>query len=399
MPLTDVQIRNLNPGPKTYKKYDGRGLFIEVRTSGNKIFRFKYFFNGKHQLLTLGHYPEISLKRARDQHQQARIQIAQGINPAQEKKSAKEHKTKTFKETATEWYNNTKSKWTTDHANTVWRRLEVNIFPWLGDRPIDQVTTKEILEVLRKVENRGAQEVARRLCQTISQIFIFAVASGITDGNPAGDLHKALKPRKKRNLPAITDPERIRTLLQAIEGFEGSFIVYCALRFAPLVFVRPGELRKAEWAEIDWNGALWTIPAHRMKKKREHLVPLSRQALTILNDLHPLTKESRYIFPTVRSLSRPMSENTLSAALQRLGFSKEEHCPHGFRTMASTRLHEMGWNSKTIETQLAHIDQNKIRGIYNRAKYLEERTRMMQAWADYLDALKQEARVLPFVAG
>jgi integrase len=389
MALTNTQIKNLKPGPKTFKKSDGQGLFIEVRKTGNKIFRFKYMFDGKHQLLTLGRYPDISLKEARQKHLEARRQLAEGINPAQAKKAGRENNRNTFGIVAREWYENTRNKWTSGHAQLVWRRLEANVLPWLENRPITEITTGDVLKVLRKIEARGAVESAHRICQVISRIFVYAVASGYLENNPASEIHKALKTPKNRNLPAITDPKRIRELLQATDGFSGSFTVYCALRFAPLVFVRPGELRKAEWIEIDWKENLWIIAEHRMKKRRAHTVPLSKQARNILEEIYPLTgNSSKYIFPSIRTFSRPMSENTLRAALLRIGFSKEEHCPHGFRTTASTRLHEMGWKSRVVEMQLAHVDQNKVRGIYNRAEYLDERIRMMQAWADYLDTLK-----------
>lgn len=405
MALTDTEVKNLKPGSKNFKKYDSKGLFLEVRTTGKKVFRFKFKYNDKYQLLTLGAYPEISLKRARELHFEARQQLAEGIDPVQSKKTVQESKKHTFETVFNEWYNTYKEKWTPGHAKTVYRRIEANILPWLKNRPIREISTREILEYLRKIEARGAVETAHRVCQIISQVFVYAVASGILENNPAADLHKALKPVQKKNLPAITEPARIKELLKAIDGANAGFVVYCALRFAPLVFVRPGELRKAEWTEIDWKNDLWIIPAPRMKKKREHLVPLSKQARGILEELYPLTGENRknifpasreYIFPAIRTPSRPMSEGTLNAALLRLGFTKEEHCPHGFRSMASTRLHEMGWSSRVIETQLAHVDKNQVRGVYNRAVYLEERTRMMQAWADYLDSLKNGDKVLPF---
>lgn len=397
MALTDTGIKGMKTTSQNYKAFDSKGLFIEVRKSGKKIFRFKYRYNDKHKLLTIGHYPEVSLKRARELHQGALKQLSEGIDPGQVKKINKEIKKNTFKVLAQEWFETNKDKWTQDHANTVWRRLEANVLPWLKDRPIREINSRELLEILRRIESRGAVETAHRINQIISQIFVYTIACGLAENNPASNLSKALKPVSKRSLPAITKPERIKELLKAIDAFQGSFIVYCALKLAPLVFLRPGELRKGEWEEIDWNNKLWVIPAHRMKKRRDHLVPLSRQAVSILEEIHPLTsKSSKYIFPAVRSPSRPMSEGTLNAALLRLGFSKEEHSPHGFRSTASTNLHELGWDSKLIEVQLAHVDQNQVRGIYNRAEYLAERTRMMQGWADYLDALKSGAKVLPF---
>lgn len=398
MPLTDAKIRGTSPGSRTFKMADQGGLYLEVTPRGSKLWRYKFRINGKAKVLSLGKYPDVPLKRAREKHQEARQQLAEGVDPAAAKQLVKQAKRRTFGAMAREWFDVTKNKWTPNHQHIVWRRLEMNVLPWLKDRPIGEISTREILEVLRKVEARGAVETAHRTAQVVSQVFVYSVASGVAEHNPAGDLNKALQPYTKKRLPGITDPERIKELLRAIDGFEGSFVVLSALRFLPLVFVRPGELRKAEWSEIDFQQALWTIPAHRMKKKREHLVPLSRQALEILRELYPLTGDGKYIFPAVRTPARPMSEGTLNAALQRLGFSKMEHVPHGFRTTASTRLHEMGWSSRIIEIQLAHVDQNKTRDAYNRAEHLQDRYKMMQAWADYLDALKSDAKILSFVS-
>ncbi|MFP4168429.1 MAG: tyrosine-type recombinase/integrase [Desulfonatronovibrionaceae bacterium] len=400
MALTDVQIKNLTPGTKTYKRFDEGGLFIEVRKTGKKFFRFKFTFGGKYQLLSLGEYPAVSLKLARDKVIDAKRQLAEGINPAQVKREQKQSQKKnTLEDVAFEWFKNSKDKWSEGHAKTIWRRVEKNLLPWLKNRPVQEITTREILEVLRKVEARGAVETAHRLAQIMSQVYIYAVAAGIAENNPVSDISKALKPVRTRQLPAITEPERIKDFLRAIDGFQGTYPVLCALRLAPLVFLRPGELRKGKWSEIDWQENLWIIPAERMKKKREHLVPLSSQARGILEKLYPLTAETGNIFPAVRKSDRCMSEATLNAALLRIGIPKEEHCPHGFRTMASTRLHEMNWPSPVIEMQLAHIDKNQVRAVYNRAEYLDQRRNMMQAWADYLDALKAGGKVLSFSSG
>lgn len=396
MKLTEVKLRGAKPNSKKYKLHDGGGLYLEVTPTGGKLWRYKYRFNGKEKLLAIGKYPDVSLKKAREKHQKARQQLADNIDPSEIKKQEKAAKANTFKELTLQWWQAQKAKWTSRHAQTIYRRLEIDILPWLGDRPVNEISTKEVLEVLRRVESRGVVDTAHRLAQMCNNIFLFAVASGLCENNPASDISKALKVVPSKNFPAITDPDQIKELLLAIDSFNGSFIVFCALRFLPLVFVRAGELRKAEWKEIDFENSLWTIPAHRMKMKRDHLVPLSKQARGILEELYPLTSKSHYIFPTVRSLKRPMSENTLNAALRRLGYAKDQMCAHGFRTMASTRLHEMGWSSKIVELQLAHVDHNKVRGIYNRAEYLEERTRMLQSWSDYLDALKQGAKMVSF---
>ncbi|RLB37453.1 MAG: integrase [Deltaproteobacteria bacterium] len=399
MSLTDVRIRNLKPRDKAYKVFDGGGLYLEVTPAGGKLWRFKYRFNGKHKTLSIGKYPFISLAEARQKHLEAKKLLERGLDPSSVKREQKLKQVKTLEAVAFEWWQAKKEKWSSGHAFLVWRRLEKDILPWLKHRPITELSGRELLEALRRVESRGAIETARRIGQILNQIFIFAVAAAYCDNNPATNLNQALKEYKAKNLPAITEPERIRELLLAIDSFSGSFVVRQALKLAPLVFVRPGELRRAEWTEIELEEGLWTIPAEKMKKKRAHLVPLSRQAIEILRELEPLTGSGKYVFPSVRTNARPISENTLNAALRRLGYSKEEMVAHGFRTMASTRLHEMGWPSHVIEMQLAHVDRNSVRAVYNRAEYLEERKHMMQAWADYLDALKAGRRVLPFKMG
>ena len=369
---------------------------MEVTPAGGKLWRFKYRFNGKYKTLSIGKYPLVSLAEARERLREAKKQLADGVDPSAAKRERKLNQEKVFETVALEWWQAKRGKWSEGHANLVWQRLEKNVLPWLKSRPVTELTTRELLEVLKRVEARGAIETSRRIGQILNQIFIFAVAAGYCENNPASNLNLALKETKTRHMPAITDPDAIGALLRAIDSFQGTFVVRQALRLAPLVFVRPGELRKAEWEDFDLDGALWTIPAHKMKMKRDHLVPLSRQAVEILRELEPLTGDGRYVFPSVRTKARPISENTLNAALRRLGYSKDEMVAHGFRTMASTRLHELGWRSEVIELQLAHADKNTVRGVYNRAEYLEERRRMMQAWADYLDSLKAGGKVLAF---
>jgi integrase len=396
MPLTDIQIKNLKPAEKSVRVFDGNGLYLEVSPAGGKLFRFKYRFNGKGKTLSLGKYPDVSLSDARKAHQKAREQLAAGIDPSALKREQKLKQTKTFEVVATEWWQTQRPKWTDDYANTVWRRLENDILPWLKNRPIDELTTAELLAALRRVESRGAIDSAHRICQYLNNIGIYSVACGYIQNNPANNLVKALKQTLKRPMAAITEPKQIKILLKAIDEFEGSFIVKQALRIAPLVFVRPGELRMALWGEIDLEEGLWIIPSAKMKMRRDHIVPLSRQAIEILDELRPLTGNGTYVFPSVRTNARPISENTINAALRRMGYSKDEMTGHGFRTMASTRLHELGWKSEIIEFQLAHADKNKIRGVYNRAEYLEDRKKMMQAWADYLESLKTGADVISF---
>jgi len=280
--------------------------------------------------------------------------------------------------------------WTEGHSKTIIRRLELNIFPWLGTRPVASITAPELLAVLRRIEDRGALETAHRVKQICGQVFRYAIATGRGERDPSADLRGALPPAKPKRMATITDPKQISELLRVIDGYEGHLITKCALRFAPLVFVRPGELRQAEWQEINFDQAEWKIPAEKMKMRISHIVPLSTQAIEILKEIEPLTGRSRYVFPSLRTAERPMSNNTVLAALRRLGYAKEEMSGHGFRAMASTVLHEQGWRSDIIERQLAHAERNSIKAAYNHAQHLPERRRMMQAWADYLGMLKEQ---------
>ena len=399
MALTDVKVKNLKAKDKQYKVADEKSLYVQVTPAGGKLWRFKYSFGGKRKVIALGRYPDVTLSMARQKRREAKSLLADGIDPAVEKQAKQIDKVNTFHKVAAEWWRSKKDIWSDGHAALIWRRLEKNVLPWLGDRPVIEITARELLEVLRKIEARGAIETARRICQVCGQVFMYGVACGYCENNIASGLVTALKQRKTRHYAAITEPDKVKTLLRDLEAFEGSFIVLSALKIAPLVFVRPGELRKAEWQEIDLEAALWTIPAEKMKMKRPHLVPLSSQAVKILEDMYPLTGHGLYVFPSVRTDKRPISENTLNVALRRLGYSKDEMTAHGFRTTASTLLHEMGWKSEVIEMQLAHRDRNKIRGVYNKAQYLDERRDMMQKWADYLDGLKDGARVIPIRQG
>jgi integrase len=272
--------------------------------------------------------------------------------------------------------------------------LEQGIFPWLGAKPIREIAAPDLLAALRRIEERGAIETAHRTKQACGQVFRYAVATGRAERDPTGDLRGAIPPANGKRFATITEPKAVGKLLRAIEGYEGSFIVRCALRLAPLVFVRPGELRTAEWAEFDLERAEWRIPGEKMKMKSPHMVPLSRQALEVLGELHPLTGSGRYLFPGERSKDRPMSSNTVNAALRRMGYGSDEMTGHGFRAMACSILNEQGWNPDAIERQLAHAERSKVRAAYLRSEYLDERRRMMQAWADYLDGLKNGAEVI-----
>ncbi|MGH8580654.1 MAG: tyrosine-type recombinase/integrase [Gammaproteobacteria bacterium] len=391
MPLTDTQVKNAKPGTKRYKLHDIEGLYLLVAPSGGRWWRLDYRFQGKRQTLALGVYPTVTLKDARERRYQARKLLASRINPADVRKAEK--RGGTFKAVAVEWFHKRESSWAYGHASKVIGRLEKDIFPWLGDRPITQITAPELLAVLRRVEARGALDTAHREHQYCSQIFRYAIATGRAERDPAADLRGALPPARGQHYATITKPEEIGALLRAIDGYQGQFTTACALRLAPLVFVRPGELRKAEWREFDMDNATWKLPAEKMKLKRPHIVPLSQQALAIIRELHPLTRGGRYLFPAIRTGTRPMSENTVNAALRRLGYTKEELTGHSFRSMASTLLHEQGFPPDWIERQLAHAERNQVRASYNHAEYMIERRKMMQHWADFLDGLRAGAKV------
>jgi integrase len=405
VPLTHTAVRSAKPRNKTFKLFDGGGLYMEVNPAGGKWWRWKYRIGGKEKRLSFGVYPDVSLKSARGKHVAARQQLAAGIDPGQARKAEKiaQAGAESFEAIAREWHAKFSPGWVASHSDRILRRFDKDVFPWLRDRPIAEIKAPELLALLRRIESRGAQETAHRAMQNCGQVFRYAVATGRAERDPTGDLRGALPPPKEKHHASIIEPKRIGELLRAIDAYEGFFATKCALRLAPLVFVRPGELRKAQWYEIDLEKAEWRIPAERMKMREQHIVPLSRQAVEILRDLEPLTSRGipakpdapRYVFPGARSRQRPMSENAVLAALRRMGYAKDEMTGHGFRSMASTLLHEQGWNHQSIERQLAHAERNAVSAAYNFAEHLPERRKMMQAWADYLDALKARADVIP----
>ncbi len=405
MALTDSKIKNLSPESKIYKKFDAHGLYLEVSPAGSKLWRFRYKFQGKSKLLSLGRYPEVGLKKARELRDKANLEIIQGIDPAFERKKSKREQVKektisenTFHNVSKEWWESNSEAWADDYSRTIWRRLENNLFPWIGSLPITEIDPPTLLQQLRRIEDRGANETAKRISRYCNHIFQYSIITGKSTRNPAAEIQGVLKKAPVRHMPALTEPRDIKSLLRAIDAYEYSFIVSSALKVSALTFVRPGELRKATWDEVDLEEALWKIPAYRMKMRKDHIVPLARQTVDVLQDLRPLTLNCRgnFVFPGERMNGRPMSENTVNMALRSMGFSKDQMCAHGFRTMASTRLHESGlWDSRVIEIQLAHVDKNTIRGIYNRALYLDQRKKLMQWWADYLDSLREGAKVIP----
>ena len=399
MPLIDTKIRNAKPKDKQYKLFDRDGLFMIVTPAGGKWWRFKYRFGGKEKLLSLGTYPKVGLAKARTRRDRAREQVADGIDPGQVRKALKASKANTentFEVVAREWHAKFMATWTPGHAAMILRRLELNVFPWIGARPIIDIKAPELLMVLRRIESRGALETAHRIKIICGQVFRYAVATGRAERDPAADLRGALPPTKPKHFAAITNPEKVAGLLRAIDGYQGSFVTKCALRLAPLLFVRPGELRKMEWAEIDLEAAEWNIPAKKIKTRQPHLVPLARQSIEILKDLHPLTGTGRYVFPSPRTSQRPMSNNGILSALRRMGFEKDEMSGHGFRAMARTILDEvLQIRPDYIEHQLAHAVRDPNGRAYNRTAFLPERRKMMQTWADYLDGVKAGAKVIP----
>lgn len=398
-PLTELQVKNAKPTPKESKIFDGGGLFLLITPSGGKLWRLKYRFGGMEKLLSLGSYPQITLSDARQRREDAKRLLANGVDPGEIKKAQKaaiaQADENTFEGIAREWHDHSKTSWSDNHAERLLRSLERDVFPFLGNKPITEIKTPEIVEILKRVAIRTL-ETAHRIKTAFYHIFHYAKLHGKLENNPAADLRKILPAVKNNHMAAPTDPKQATPLLRAIDAFEGSYVVKCALQLAPLVFVRPGELRQAEWSEIDFDKAEWNIPAEKMKMKQAHIVPLSSQAVAILKELHPLTGHSRYVFPCHRSPLRCMSENTVNASLRRMGFDKTEITGHGFRAMARTMLHEiLQFTPDAIEAQLAHAVPDRLGSAYNRTQHLAERRKMMQTWADYLDGLKSGAKVIP----
>ena len=392
MPLTNIQCKEASPKEKDYKLSDGKGLYLLVTKKGSKYWRLKFRFARKEKVLALGVYPEVTLKEARNKTYLARKQLEDGIDPAATKRAKKlsllQAAANSFEVIAWEWFEKEKDSWSPAHVKKQKYLLEKNLLPYLGKLPITDITPLVLLDCLRKAESRGALETARRLRQVAGQIFRYAVVTGRAERDPTADLRGALKPPKVRHFPAITDPKRLGELLRAIDGFEGTPTVAIALKLAPLLFVRPGELRKMEWAEIDFEAKEWNIPATKMKMNQPHLVPLSDQAIELLKEIEPITGRWQYVFPSERSRRKPMSDNTLNAALRRLGYPKEEVTAHGFRATARTLLDEaLGYQPHLIEHQLAHEVKDTLGRAYNRTKHLTLRKEMMQHWANYLISL------------
>lgn len=392
-PLSDTQIKNAKPKNADYKLSDGYGLHLLVTSTGGKLWRLQYRFETKQKLLSFGAYPAITLAEARHRREEARKLLAHDVDPGAVKKAKKsaqgEMDSNTFEVIAREWHEKFAHTWVASHAQHKLERLEKTVFPLIGNRQITELKATDVLSVLRLLESRGILDTAHRVRSDCGQIFRYAVATGRVERDPTSDLKGALPPAKNGHYAAPTDPRKLTPLLRAIEDFEGSFVVKCALQLTPLLFVRPGELRHAEWSEFDFEASEWNIPAGKMKMKNAHIVPLSRQVIEILKELKPFTRHSTYVFPSQRSSQRCMSDNTVNAGLRRLGFEKSEITAHGFRATARTMLHEiLRFTPDAIEAQLAHAVPDRLGSAYNRTQHLAERRKMMQAWADFLDGLK-----------
>ena len=394
MTLTATAVKNAKPSGKTQRLFDGGGLYLEVSPNGGKWWRLKYRFATKEKRISLGVFPEVSLKDARDRRDEARRLLANEIDPSEHRKA---HKARTrssalnsFETVAREWFSKHESNWAKGHATKIIQRLERDIFPWIGGKPINSITAPQLLDVIRRVEGRGALETAHRALANCGQAFRYAVATGRAERDLSVDLRGALPPVKTKHFAAVTEPDEVAELLRTLNGYEGTLIVRSALRLAPLVFVRPGELRQAKWADMDLSKAEWRFTV--TKTSTQHIVPLSRQAVEILEELTPLTGNGVYVFPSARSPKgdRAMSDNAVLAAMRGTGISKEEMSGHGFRAMARTMLEEiLGFRPELIEHQLAHQVRDPNGRAYNRTSHLEERKKMMQAWSDYLDTLKK----------
>jgi integrase len=406
LPLSDVQVRNAKPAGTDTKLSDGGGLYLLVTTSGGKLWRLNYRFDGKQKTLALGSYPDVGLAEARTRRDQARQLLANGVDPGDMKKQLKQEKAlaaaNTFEKLAREWHQRQGGRLAVKTQDVILKRLERYVFTAIGGTPLASVTAKDILEkVLRPIEQRDAVELAHTIRGIISQVLRYGVAIGAVERDVTADLRGALKPVQRTHHAALetggtTDPLKVAAVLRAIDGFDGSFVVKCALRLHPYVATRPGELRHAEWQEIDFDSATWSIPAGKMKMKNPHIVPLSPPAVAILRELHQLTGSGRYLFPSVRSTAKPISDNTLNAGLRRMGFGSDEIVSHGwravFRTLADEKLQE---RIDIIEAQLAHQVADALGRAYNRTSFLKERRELMDRWGEYLDGLKAGGKLIP----
>jgi integrase len=398
MPLTATTIRTAKSTDKTKRMYDTGGLYLEVAPAGGKWWRLKYRFAGKEKRLALGVYPDISLQAARKRRDEARSLLANDLDPSENKRAQRATRRQSagnsFEVIAREWFEKFSTTWASGHSERILSRLKRDVFPWIGNEPITELTAPKLLSVVQRIEERGALETAHRTLGTCGKVFRYAVATGRAERDPSGDLRGALPPIRGKHFAAVTDPDEVGPLLRKLDGYEGTLVVRCALRLAPLVFVRPGELRRARWADVDIQSADWRFTV--TKTETEHIVPLSKQAVEILGEVEPLTGRGEYVFPSARGRNRPMSSVALLAAMRSMEIPKETMSGHGFRAMARTILDEvLHVRPDFIEHQLAHAVRDPNGRAYNRTAHLAERREMMQQWADYLDELKAGGTVIP----
>lgn len=403
--LTELALRNAKPGVTTRRLADGGGLFLEVRPNGSRYWRMAYRYGGKQKLLALGVYPNVSISKARKSAQLAKEQLAEGIDPGLVKKILKGTcaSDNTFQAVAEEWLEKFKHQWAESHVKSISGRLRRDLFPWIGSRPVGEISAPELLTALRRIEARGHLENAHRALTNAGQVFRYAIATGRAERNPAADLRGAIPRPNVNHMASIIDPHQVGELLRAIDRYPGSPLTRCALQLTTHVFLRSKEIRFAEWSEIDFEKAEWRIPLAKMKgRKRDkeasgaayHLVPLAHQVIDILREIQALSGQGQYLFPGLRSMTRPMSDATLTNALRRMGYSQEELHVHGLRATARTLIRqELGFDEEPIERQLGHAVKGPLGAAYNRADFIEERKRMMQAWADYLERLKSDPSV------
>jgi integrase len=396
MRLTDIQIKRIKPGAKPYKVSDGGGLFLWVTPSGGKIWRWTYRYEGRAKLMTFGGYPDVSLSLARERHTAARKLLATGTDPMVERKAEKAAAENSFQTVSSQWLEHWKHGKSPRHVDYVERRMNADILPCLGARPIAAIEAPELVAMTKAIEERGARDIAKRALETTGQVFRFAIAHGYATRNPASEIRPSdiLKSARKANYARV-DARELPELLRAIEVYQGTHVTRLALKLITLTFVRTSELIGAKWTEFDVEAVRWDIPAERMKMRTPHIVPLARQSMDVLETLRTLTGESEWLFPGDRNAKKPMSNNTILKALERMGY-KGRMTGHGFRGLASTILHEQGFNHEHIELQLAHAPRNAVSAAYNHALYLEPRTRMMQDWADFLERTQRGGKVLPF---
>jgi len=391
-PLTDTAIKNLKPAAKPYKKSDGGGLHLLITTGGSKLWRLAYRYDGKQKLLSLGRYPIVGLAKARSERDEAKALLADGVDPSVHKRNSKpktedQDATSTWREVCREWWDKRRREGASKATLNKLQWLLEKSYPGLGHLPVQDIAAADLLGVLREIEAQGTYETATRLRSVSGQVFRYAISTGRAERDVAADLRDALTVPKRSHHPAVLEPKKIGELLRAIRGFEGDPTTRTGLLLAAYTFLRSGEIRYAEWSDVSWETARLTIPAERMKMYRPHIVPLSKQVIEILRPIQTITGREKLILPSLRSKGRPISENTMNAALRRLGYTKEQMVTHGFRTIASTHLNENGFNRDWVERQLAHVEGNKIRAAYNSAEYLQDRTDMMQWYGDFLDQL------------